>query len=47
MEGTPLPTPPNIIASRIPAARPEGSLFAALGFLNLCVRKLDEEEKEA
>ena len=43
----------NIIASRIPAARPEGSLFAVPGFLSLCVRKLhspaeedDEENKE-
>ena len=39
----------NIIASRIPAARPEGSLFVVPGFLSLCVRKLHypaEEEDE-
>ena len=40
----------NIIASRIPAARPEGSLFAVPGFLSLCVRKLhypaEEEDDE-
>ena len=34
----------NINASRIQAARPEGSLFAALGFVSLCVHRLDEEE---
>ena len=31
----------NSIASRIPAARPEGSLFVVPGFLSLCVRKLN------
>ena len=40
----------KIIASRIPAARPEGSLFAVPGFLSLCVRKLhypaEEEDDE-
>ena len=44
----------NTIASRIPAARPEGSLFAVPGFLSLCDRKLhypaeeqdDEENRE-
>ena len=34
----------NTIASRIPAARPEGSPFAVSGFLSLCVRLLDEEK---
>ena len=37
------------IASRIPAARPEGSLFVVPGFLSLCVRKLHypaEEEND-
>ena len=38
------------IASRIPAARPEGALFAVPGFLSLCVRKLhypaEEEDDE-
>ena len=33
----------DIIASRIPAARPEGSPFAASAFLRFCVRKLEEE----
>ena len=40
----------NTIASRIPAARPEGSLFAVPGFLSLCDRKLhypaEEEDDE-
>ena len=36
----------HIIASRIPAARPEGSLFAVPGFLSLCVRKLYYPEEE-
>ena len=40
----------NTIASRIPAARPEGSLFAVPGFLSLCVRKLhypaEEDDEE-
>ena len=44
----------NTIASRIPAARPECSLFAVPGFLSLCDRKLhypaeepdDEENRE-
>ena len=40
----------NIIASRIPAARPEGSLFAVPGLLSVCVRKLhypaEEEDDE-
>ena len=42
----------NTNASRIPAAQPEGSLFAVSGFLFFCVRKFeekeaDEEEEEA
>ena len=36
----------NTIASRIPAAQPEGSLFADLGFLSLCVRKLHSPAEE-
>ena len=36
----------NINASRIPAARPEGSLFAVSGFLSFCVRKFEEKEAD-
>ena len=36
----------NTIASRIPAARPEGSLFAVPGFLSMCVRKLHYPAEE-
>ena len=36
----------HIIASRIPAARPERSLFAVPGFLSFCVRKLDSPAEE-
>ena len=36
----------NIIASRIPAARPEGSLFAVPGFLSLRDRKLHYPAEE-
>ena len=38
--------PPDIIASRIPAARPEGSLFAVPGFLSLCDRRLHYPAEE-
>ena len=36
----------NIIASRIPAARPQGSLFAVPGFLSLCVCKVNSPSEE-
>ena len=36
----------NTSASRIPAAQPEGSLFAVFGFLCLRVRQLEEEDEE-
>ena len=40
----------NIIVSRIPAARPAGSMFAVPGFRRLCVRKLlsraEEDDEE-
>ena len=36
----------NVNASRIPAARPEGSLFAVSGFLSFCVRKFEEKEAD-
>ena len=36
----------NINASRIPAAQPEGSLFAVSGFLSFCVRKFEEKEAD-
>ena len=47
-------TSANTIASRVPATRLEGSMYAVPGFLSLCVRKLhspaeeedDEENKE-
>jgi hypothetical protein len=36
----------NTIASRIPAARPQGSLFAVPGFLSLCVCKVNSPSEE-
>ena len=40
------PISDNTIASRIPAARPQGSLFAVPGLRSLCVRKLHSPAEE-